>query len=46
MSRLMESSTRTLEVKTHLGWTKEKTGKFTFVEEEERLWKFFLKKAK
>ena len=38
------SSTHTLEVKTHLGWTKE--NKFVFVEEEERLWEFFLKNAK
>ena len=46
MGYLMESSTQTLEVNTHLGWTKEKTGKFTFIEKEEWLWKSFLKKSK
>ena len=46
MSQLIDSCTETLILMTHLGWTKKKDGTFIFMEEEEKLWKNFLKRAK
>lgn len=46
MSRLMESSTETLTVMKHLGWTKQQNGQFIFIEEEKKLWTNFLERAK